>query len=112
VFLCVSSAPRPSVKATFPSYEVLGWYTTASSIDPVHGAVHKQMKTLNERPLFMLVDSKVDPKARDLPCTVFSEVVHVGEKISTEFVPSAYRIESEEVTTRSSHALIRCLNAR
>jgi len=84
-------------KTTFPAYEVLGWYTTASGVEPVHGAIHKQMKSYNERPLFLDVDSKVDLKARDLPCTLFSEVVHVsGEKMTTEFVPSAYKIESEE----------------
>jgi len=84
-------------KATFPACEVLGWYTTAGAIDPVHGAIHKQFKTLNERPLFLLVDSKVDSKARDLPCQLYSEVVHVsGEKMTTEFVPSVYKIESDE----------------
>lgn len=84
-------------KATFPQYEVLGWYTTAATIEPIHAAIHKQMKQFNERPLLFLIDQKIDPKARDLPCTMLSEVIHVsGDKITAEFVPSAYKIESEE----------------
>jgi len=84
-------------KATFPQYEVLGWYTTAPGVEPIHSAIHKQMKAYNERPLMFLVDQKVDSKARDLPCTLYSEVIHVsGDKISAEFVASAYKIESEE----------------
>jgi COP9 signalosome complex subunit 6 len=84
-------------KATFPQYEVLGWYTTAGSIEAIHGLIHKQMKQFNERPLFFLVDQKIDPKTRDLPCTLFSEVIHVsGDKITAEFVPSVFKIESEE----------------
>jgi len=84
-------------KATFPQYEVLGWYTTAQAVEPIHSAIHKQMKQFNERPLFFLVDQKIDAKARELPCTVFSEVIHVsGDKITAEFVPSPYKVESEE----------------
>jgi len=84
-------------KATFPQYEMLGWYTTASAVEPIHSAIHKQMKAYNERPFMFLVDQKVDSKARDLPCTLYSEVIHVsGDKISAEFVPSAFKIESEE----------------
>jgi len=84
-------------KATFPHYEVLGWYTTAAAVEPIHAAIHKQMKQFNERPLFFLIDQKIDSKARDLPCTMFTEVVSVsGDKVNAEFVPSPFKIESEE----------------
>jgi len=44
-----------------------------------------------------LIDQKVDIKARELPCTLYTEVIHVsGDKTTAEFVPSAYKIESEE----------------
>jgi len=86
-------------KLTFPSYDVLGWYATAGAIEPMHAAVHKQMKGVgnNDRPLLMMVDQKIDSKARDLPVNIFTEVIHVsGEKITAEFVSSPYKIESEE----------------
>jgi len=84
-------------RATFPQYEVLGWYTTGSSLEPIHHAIHKQMKQYNERPLLFLVDQRIDSKSRELPCTVFNELIHVsGDKITVEFVPSPYKIESEE----------------
>jgi len=88
---------RNLFKATFPQYEVLGWYATGSSIDPLHAAIHKQMKQFNERPLFFLVDNKLDPNARDLPLQVYDEVIHVsGDKVTTEFVQTPYKVESEE----------------
>jgi len=84
-------------KGTFPAYEVLGWYATASTIEPVHQQIHKHMKQFNERPLLLIVDQKVDPKARDLPCNIYSEVVHISaDKMTSEFVPTAFKIESEE----------------
>jgi len=84
-------------KATFPQYEVLGWYATGTAVEPIHAAIHKQMKQFNERPLFLLVDSKLDANARELPLQVYDEVIHVtGDKVTTEFVQSPYKIESEE----------------
>jgi len=85
-------------KEAYPRYECLGWYGTGAKIDlNADTQIHRFMQQYNERPLFLLFDSKIDEKARDLPVLVYEEVVHVsGDKITQEFLPTAFKIESEE----------------
>jgi len=84
-------------KEAYPSYECLGWYSTGSKISQTDSSFHKIMTQYNERPLYLLFDAKADADQRELPVVVYEEVVHIsGDKTSTEFVPTAFKIESEE----------------
>jgi len=84
-------------KEAYPSYECLGWYSTGAKIATSDTAFHKTMAQYNERPLYLLFDAKADADQRELPVSVYEEVVHIsGESSSTEFVPTAFKIESEE----------------
>jgi len=84
-------------KEAFPKYEALGWYSTGRKIQATDSIIHKTMTQYNERPLFLLFDPKPDADNRELPVSVYEEVVHITtEKTSTEFVATAFRIESED----------------
>jgi len=84
-------------KEAYPKYECLGWYSTGSKIDSNDVNLHAAMKAYNERPLYLLFDSKVTSDQKELPISVYEEVVHVGgSKMTTEFVQTAFKIESEE----------------
>jgi len=84
-------------KEAFPKYEALGWYSTGRKIQANDSIIHKTMTQYNERPLFLLFDPKPDADNRELPVSVYEEVVHITtEKTSTEFVATAFRIESED----------------
>jgi len=85
-------------KEAYPRYECLGWYGTGGKLDlNVDPHIHKFMREYNERPLMLLFDSKPDENARELPVTVYEEVVHItSEKMTKEFVSTAFKIESEE----------------
>jgi len=84
-------------KEAFPTCECLGWYSTGKKIQATDSLIHKTMTQYNERPLFLLFDPKPEASSRELPIQVYEEVVHiVGDKTSSEFVATAFKIESEE----------------
>jgi len=84
-------------KEAFPKYEALGWYSTGQKIEPNDALIQKAMAQFNERPLYMLFDPKSNGDNRELPVSIYEEVVHItAEKTSTEFMPTAFRIESED----------------
>jgi len=85
-------------KEAFPRYECLGWYTTnvGGKITNQEFLIHKQVIAFNERPLLMMFDPKPPADARDLPVVMYEEVVHIGASTTSEFVATAFKIESEE----------------
>jgi len=84
-------------KEAFPKYECLGWYSTGKKIETTDSHIQKTMIQYNERPLYLLFDPKPEADSRELPIVVYEEVVHiVGDKTTTEFVGTAFKIESEE----------------
>lgn len=46
--------------AVFKRYELIGWYTTGSEATMAHMAIHRSMMTLNEAPLFLLMNDNSD----------------------------------------------------
>jgi len=88
---------RKLFQEAYKTYECLGWYCTGVKVEPHHALIHKVMQGYNERPFFVLFDPRPDVNARELPLAVYEEVVHVaGDKVSNDFVQTAYKIESEE----------------
>jgi len=99
-------------KEAFKSYECLGWYCTGAQIDAIHAGLHTTMKTYNERPLFLLFDSKIDPNAKELAVAVYEQVVHVtGDKVSNDFVATSFKIESEEAERVTAVHCAKAVNA-
>jgi COP9 signalosome complex subunit 6 len=79
----------------YPSYELLGWYTTGTALTDQHAHIHKQIKHYNERPLFVLMDPSLDaPISNKLPMAVYQHAVAVGDQ--TNFVELSCTIVSDE----------------
>eukprot|EP00456_Euglypha_rotunda_P081046 TRINITY_DN7889_c0_g1_i13.p1 TRINITY_DN7889_c0_g1~~TRINITY_DN7889_c0_g1_i13.p1 ORF type:complete len:213 (-),score=44.14 TRINITY_DN7889_c0_g1_i13:11-562(-) len=92
----------------YPDYECVGWYATGDKPREgdrkIHHLITKSVDQeekegatdwRSERPMFLLLDPA--PKDdRDLPLVVYEEAVHIsGDKRSTEFVKSVFRLTSE-----------------
>lgn len=66
-----------------PTFELLGWYACGAATTMEHVAIHTQFSTLNESPLFLLLNpSGVSPEARELPMDIFITDYH-GASTST-----------------------------
>jgi len=84
-------------KECYPTYECLGWYSTGTRIDPHDTLLHAFMMTLNERPLYLIMDPSVGEDARELPIHIFTEEIHVvGDKTTKEFTKAPYKIAADE----------------
>ncbi len=64
-------AHPPTDKAVFPKQEVVGWYVTSPVLQDVHLPLHRKVCELNESPLVLLLDTALNPAAKDLPITVY-----------------------------------------
>jgi len=93
----------------YPDYECVGWYSTGDKIrdgdKKYHQSVTKSVEEekegstdwRSEHPLFLLLDPAPKEDQRDLPLQVFEESIKiVGDKRTTEFVKSAFRLVSDE----------------
>jgi hypothetical protein len=81
-------------------YELLGWYTLGASNEPEPWCMglHQKIKTVNEAPLFVLMDHSPAPDAKQLPMTVFEAETHTNvEKESVEsFVTLPFNLETSQ----------------
>jgi len=96
-------------KQIYPDYECVGWYSTGDKIRDGDKIAHQSLtKTVeeekegstdwrSERPMLVLLDASPKDDQRDLPLQVFEEAVKiVGDKRTTEFVKSSFRLTSDE----------------
>jgi len=85
-------------KEVYPTFELLGWYSTTAKINPDTDPVfHQFIMKFNEKPLFMLLDPSPNEDARELPIFVFEEEIHVvGDKTTRDFVKTAFKVDSDE----------------
>lgn len=96
-------------KKIYPDYECVGWYATGDK--PREGdrkTHHLLTKSVeeekegatdwrSERPMFLLLDPSPKDDNRDLPLVVYEEAVHIaGDKRTTEFVKSLFKLTSDE----------------
>ena len=69
---------RALVTAVYPDFDILGWYTVADQLEPLHRAIHGTMSAFCDAPIFLLmkpmtVDEGVTSREPDaLPITIFS----------------------------------------
>mmetsp|Transcript_24250 Transcript_24250/g.39838 ORF Transcript_24250/g.39838 Transcript_24250/m.39838 type:complete len:318 (-) Transcript_24250:82-1035(-) len=84
-------------KKVFPTYDVLGWYSTGKEISSSDVNVHKQIMEVNESPLFLLMDPIIHPASKDLPVFIYESELHiVNETPTIVFVKAPFKIETLE----------------
>lgn len=84
-------------KQVFPKLDLVGWYTTGSSIGEHDMSINQTLMELNESPILMLLDTKVDATRKDLPVMLFETEMHVvdGSPVHT-FAKAAYSMETSD----------------
>ncbi|KAF5827947.1 maintenance of mitochondrial structure and function-domain-containing protein [Dunaliella salina] len=83
-------------KQVFPRLDVMGWYATGESLQPQHMEVNKVIMAINESPVFLLLNPKVDLARKDLPVSLY-ETEHVFEGTHKQtFVKSSYTVETSD----------------
>jgi len=84
-------------KEAYPTYEMLGWYSTGNKIDPYDLELHKMMTAYNERPLYLLLNPNPADDARDIPITVYETEVRVTkDKTVTDFAKTPFKVIADE----------------
>ena len=61
--------------AVFPTYELVGWYTSGVSLTPKDQTLHKAFLRYNEFPLLLQMDTQPPPDATSLPVFVYESVI-------------------------------------
>jgi len=89
---------QEQIKAVFPNYDVLGWYSTGSEVLPTDLDLNKQVLQFNESPLYLLLDASIPTThGRELPITIFeSELRIVNDVPAMIFSKAPYKIETGE----------------
>jgi len=88
---------QEQLRKVFPLYEVLGWYSTGSEVQPSDLEIHQQILPFNESPLYLLLNPNPDSRSRDLPVTIFESELHIiNEKPTNLFAKTSYKIETGE----------------
>eukprot|EP00271_Cylindrocystis_brebissonii_P016036 TRINITY_DN39181_c0_g1_i1.p1 TRINITY_DN39181_c0_g1~~TRINITY_DN39181_c0_g1_i1.p1 ORF type:complete len:299 (-),score=46.63 TRINITY_DN39181_c0_g1_i1:655-1551(-) len=84
-------------KKVFPSYDILGWYSTGSDVHELDMQVHRGLMDINESPVYVLLDPTVSPTVKDLPITLYESELHIIDNVhSNIFVSCNYTIETVE----------------
>lgn len=92
---CLRGAPRFAVTEVFPSYELLGWYSTGDGVTPEDAALHTQVTAFNEAPIFLQLSPSAvsDTVSKTLPLAVYMAEYH-GADMAFSRLP--YKIETSE----------------
>jgi COP9 signalosome complex subunit 6 len=81
----------------FPSYELLGWYSTGESVTADDAALHAQVTAFNEAPIFLQLalspSAAMDASSKTLPLAVYMAEYHGS---SFAFARLPYKIETSE----------------
>ena len=79
----------------YANHELLGWYTVGGTEpEPWCQAMHQEMMTFNEAPLFLLMNRAPDPNGKQLPLTVYE----MESTTSTHlFASMAFQLETTQV---------------
>jgi len=83
-------------KQVFPNSDLLGWYSTGSEVKTSDLNIHSQFTSLNESPLYLLLDPVASAVSRELPITIYeSELRIIDDEPTTLFSKVSYKIEPE-----------------
>jgi len=86
-------------KKTFKDYDMLGWYSTADSLQPGDLEIHQGLSEVSDNPLYLTLDplQALAGTARELPISIYESEVHVvDDKPQTQFAVVPYKIDSIE----------------
>eukprot|EP01132_Coremiostelium_polycephalum_P007475 gene7475-9185_t len=86
-------------KKVFPTYDLLGWYSTGSKVSKDDINLHKQILELNESPLYLMLDTQAafTQTVKDLPIVIYESELHiVNDQPTTLFVKAPYKIQTGE----------------
>eukprot|EP00891_Asterochloris_glomerata_P005404 jgi/Astpho2/5404/e_gw1.00076.27.1_t len=84
-------------KQVFPNLDVVGWYTTGSEIAEADMQIHRKVMELNESPVLLLFNTRIDALRKDLPILLYESELHVvDERPTFIFVQSRFSIETSE----------------
>ncbi|KAK9787263.1 hypothetical protein WJX73_001466 [Symbiochloris irregularis] len=85
-------------KQTFSKLDVVGWYCTGAQLQPQDMGLHQKMMSLNESPVFLLLNPYAQPgHQKDLPVLLFESELQVEEaQHKYMFVQAAYTVETSE----------------
>ncbi|GBG59461.1 hypothetical protein CBR_g38485 [Chara braunii] len=84
-------------KKVFPSYDILGWYSTGIDVQETDMNIHKALMDINESPVYMMLNPTINHAQKDFPITIYESELHVIDGVpSLIFVRSEYMIETVE----------------
>ncbi|KYR01770.1 Mov34/MPN/PAD-1 family protein [Tieghemostelium lacteum] len=86
-------------KKVFPTYDLLGWYSTGNKVTKDDLLIHKQILELNESPLYLMLDTVAVAlqTTKDLPIVIYESELHIINDVPTTlFVKSPYKIQTGE----------------
>jgi len=88
---------QEQIKMVFPSYDVLGWYSTGSEVLPNDLELNKQVLPFNESPLYLLLDPSTSKHHKELPVTIYESELRIVNDVPTMvFSKAPYKIETGE----------------
>lgn len=95
--LGLRSSAAFAVKQVFPTYEVLGWYSTGLQPTEDDMRIHQQLLTYNENPLFLQMAPETAQSSKDLPLTIYESATEIVDNNQVMvFVGTPYKVETGE----------------
>ncbi|GAX82869.1 hypothetical protein CEUSTIGMA_g10295.t1 [Chlamydomonas eustigma] len=84
-------------KQVFSKLDLVGWYTTGETIGDNEMIVNKKIMEMNESPVLLLLNPRIDNLRKDLPVTLYETEVHASEGSPTQiFVRASHSIETSD----------------
>jgi hypothetical protein len=82
----------------FPNYEMLGWYTTGSTVLKSDLETHKGMTDLNPNPIMLTLDPNPNSEEESLPVQILeTQVTGNGESVFVQLDYSVETLEPERI---------------
>ncbi|KAJ3090754.1 hypothetical protein HK102_002802 [Quaeritorhiza haematococci] len=84
-------------RQVFPTYDMVGWYSTGAKPTSSDIHVHKQFLEHNESPLFLQLNPSGAVTSRELPISMYESIIDIvdGEP-QMMFIKTQYKIETGE----------------
>ncbi|KAJ1702448.1 hypothetical protein LUZ63_002227 [Rhynchospora breviuscula] len=84
-------------KKVFPTFYILGWYSTGSDVEETDMLIHRSLMDINENPIYVLLNPAIIHSQKDLPISIYETELHVIDgNPQLIFVKSSYNIETVE----------------
>lgn len=95
--LAYAEEKRSHYMQVFPTYDLVGWYTSGRGLTSHDTVPHQTIMQMNESPIVILMDPTPPEGTTQLPLWVYETVVRIeGDSPSYDFSKVPYVMESEE----------------